>query len=355
MKRLTWEEGMTRVAGERAQESAKEVDYVLRRMGMNVGLRGVYESHVAQRDRELVSRLVAVGWRTGATDEWRAVLRAVLVVTAARDAVAVSGCAFDVSWSAPVGLVDLQGTELPLAGWVDQAMAGDWRPLVQGLRLDQVAVPTPEVVSGSRPASTRLVPVPPCPPFTRGTGRWRWEASAPGRLLVRHSHLFVADDAVGIDRLMVPYERVQHVTVALKRFGQGVRGKIVLDAGEGVELVVRLFGPSTRRGAEAAAIGGYVWDLMVAHTAGRLGEEAMLRIAEGHEVTLGGLVFSRSGLASVRDPGEVVPWGAIGDARMKGRKVVVPRRGGRSLRADPDAVDAILLDRLIPQARALLA
>jgi Zn-dependent protease with chaperone function len=355
MKRLPWEEALTPVAAARAQDAAIEVDFVLRRMGMNIGLRGVYEAHTAQRDRELVSRLVASGWRTGATDEWRAVLRTILVVTAARDAVAVSGCSFDLSWSAPVGLVDLEGQELPLAGWVDQAMAGDWRPLVQGLRLDKAALPTADAVATRQAAQLRKVPVPPSPPFVRGTGRWRWQAKVPGRLLLRHADLFVGDDALGVGTLMVPYGSIEHVTVSMKRFGVGVRGRIVLAAGDGVELTVPFFSLTRPRTVQILQVGAFVWDLMVAHVAGRVGEEAMLQIAEGHDVTVGGLVLSRAGLATVGDPGDVAPWSAIGDARLRGRKVVVPRHGGPALRADPDAQDAILLDRLIPQARALLA
>lgn len=354
LRRVTWEEGMARTEAAWAAEASGQVDDILLRMGMSPGLRGVYETHEAGRDRELVSRLVAAGWRTGATDEWQVVLRTVLVVMGARDAVAVGTHAYHLSWSASVGVVDAAGEEAPLRGWVEQAMAGDWRPLVQGLGLDRNAVPAPTTTPGGGP-KVRMVSDPPSPPFARGRGEWSWEAALPGGLLRRHPRVRIADAGIGLDDGVLRWDQIEHVALAYRRQGRGATAVLTLVDAGGRRARTRLAGASAEDGARVSVTAAYLWDLLSHRTGERLAEEAMLRIAEGEEVEAGGLVFSRAGLAAARRRNDVVPWAEVRDAQPDGRGMVVPRKGGKPLKADANAQDAVLLGRLIPQARALLA
>jgi Zn-dependent protease with chaperone function len=355
LKRVTWEEGMARVNKAWTDEAAAEVDFVLLRMGMNVGLRGVYESHLAGRDRELVSRLVATGWRTGAKDEWQEVLRTVLMVAGARDGTTVGGHACALSWSGPVGLTDHAGEDLPLREWSEQAMAGDWGPLVRGLGLDQAPVPTAGELGSARSGRVRVAPEPPSPPFQRGTASWQWEVTVPGRLLHRHARIGIADAGIGLDGYVLRWEQIAHVTVGMRRQGKGAVADVVLVDLEGRTMKSHFAGASLRDGAIVGAVAGYCWDLLAFRTGERLAEDAMLRMAEGEVVEAGGLLFTRDGLAARRRARDVTPWSAVGDARTKGRGAEVPRTGGKPLKVDPNARDAVLIDRLIPQARALLA
>lgn len=358
LKRVTWEQGMARANATWGADAAARADDLLQRMGFGAGLRGVYEAHAAGRGRELVSRLVADGWRTGADDEWRVVLRTVVMVTAARDAVAVGAASWAISWSGPVGLETADGTELPLRGWAEQALAGDWRPLVQGLTLDRNVPPrrSDGGGGGGGVGPVAILVDPPSPPFARGSGGWQWEVSLPGRLVGGRGRIRLADSGLAIDGHGIGFEQIDHVRIRVRRQGKGAVADLVLEV-DGQPVKLHAAGASERDGLIIGMTFVYLWDLLAVRVAGRLAEEAMLRIAEGEEVAAGGLVLSRVGLARAgrRSGADVAPWAVVGDLRPKGRGAEVPRRGSTPLRADLDARDALLLHRLIPQARALLA
>jgi hypothetical protein len=361
---VTWEDGVPRVRGPWAEARAAEVDAVLTRLGLSTGLRGVYEAHTQDRERDLASQLVAAGWRSGADDERRVVLRIAVVTTAARDAVRTGSFSWALSWSDPIGLTGPSG-RVPLETWVDVALDGSWHPLVQGLGLHMAeAAPaadgtTPLHLVRPMPQAGTPAPLPdpPSPPFFRATGGWGWQGALPGRLLSGQVRVQIATDRIAIGGKAVRFDELAHLRLQLsppRTTSSTIAAAIELVDRNGVRAAGRMSTSSGASGRNLLAAMEYIWVLVERKAFDRMVDELLER-ARRYEAKVGRMRLTPAGLAPMSRPDDLTPWVDVGDAVLTEREVLVMRRGKQPLRVPLGSMDALLLPPLLPRARVLLA
>jgi Zn-dependent protease with chaperone function len=359
LPRATWEELAPPAYESDLADASLTVDELLERMGMSLGVRGMYECSVAKRDRELMSRLVSVGWDATGLEGRMSVQRTALHAVAVRDALLAGRHTLTLSFSLPVGLADETGEEVPLRSWIDAVIAGDWAPLARGLGFDQAmpVIPPPDIGDKRALFDVRVIDVIAPRGLARAEPPWMARTTMQGRFPGQELTVAVAETCVEVGGKAITFDDVRHLTIRWKqlplKWSLG-RIEVVLRSGETRTIKVWAHGED---GEHTRAIAVYVGSLLNVKSSVRRVEEAIVQVADGGTVTAGGLVFTQTGLATVAAPQEVTPWPDVaGGVRMRKADAWFVYRWSalvEPLRSDGDACDALMVGRLVSQMRTL--
>ncbi|MEX2660142.1 MAG: hypothetical protein WD232_10630, partial [Acidimicrobiales bacterium] len=131
---------------------------------------------------------------------------------------------------------------------------------------------------------------------------------------------------------------------------------VSLTGRSGASVKARMSAATAKRGAPIMDAADYLWRFVRAVAGPRWSAELVARLADGEEVTVGGVVLAPGGIRDAkRRVAALLPWSSVADPRIDGVHVAIPGFDVDGVVVRLDEPDSFVLFEAIPELRARFA